>query len=100
MQVPPLDVARLAVNALWIVGLAVILAAFSINQWRAQRHGLKLRGQLDTPAFQTPLTVGLVLVSLSLALQADVWWQQVLWAVFVVLFAVQWWFDRKRVKSE
>ncbi len=99
MQAPPLDLAQLFFNALWIIGLAVILAAFSINQWRAQANGAKLRRQLETSAFQTPLTIGLILVSLSLALTADVWWQRTLWGAFAALFAAQWWFDQKRADA-
>ncbi len=87
-------------NAIWILGLAVILAAFSINDWLAHTKRIKLRRQLETAAFQTPLTGGLMLVSLSLALLADVWWERALWGVFVVLFAVQWYFDRPRADAE
>ncbi len=82
-------------NAIWIVGLAIILAAFSYNDWLAHASGVKLRQQLNSPTFQAPLTLGLMMVSASLALLADVWWEQVLWWAFVALFAVQWWFDRK-----
>ena len=82
-------------NAIWIVGLAIILAAFSYNDWLAHVNGVKLRQQLGTPAFQTPLTLGLMMVSASLALLADVWWHRLLWWAFVVLFALQWWWDRK-----
>ncbi len=81
-------------NALWIVGLAIILAAFSYNDWLAHTNGVKLRQQLSASAFQTPLTIGLILVSLSLALLADVWWERALWGAFVALFALQWWYDR------
>ncbi len=87
-------------NAIWIIGLAVILAAFSINDWLAHTNGVKLRQQLGTSAFQTPLTGGLILVSVSLALLADVWWERALWGVFAVLFAAQWWFDQKHADAE
>ena len=86
-------------NSLWILGLAIILAAFSYADWRAHQMGIKLRMQLNASAFQRPLSMGLILVSLSLALLADVWWEQVIWAIFVGLFAFQLWSDfRQKVR--
>ena len=86
-------------NAIWIVGLSIILAAFSINDWLAHVNGENLRQRLNEPSFQTPLTAGLMMVSASLALLADVWWQRALWWAFVVLFAVQWWWDIQNKRS-
>ena len=80
-------------NSLWILGLAIILAAFSFADWQAHQAGVKLRSQFNSPAFQRPLSMGLILVSVSLAFLADRWWEQVIWAVFGVLFALQLWID-------
>ena len=78
-------------NALWIVGLAVVLAAFSHSDWQAARRGLSLRQVLDSPPFQQLLSLGLLLVSLSLALLATRGWERGLWLVFALLFAGQGW---------
>ena len=76
-------------NALWIIGLAVILAAFSHSDWQAAQRGLSLRQALDAPAFQQLWALGLLLVSLSLMLLATRWWERGVWLVFALLFAWQ-----------
>ncbi len=73
--------------------MAIILAAFSYADWQAHQNGEKLRAQLNASGFQRPLSMGLILVSASLALLADRWWEQGIWAIFVGLFAFQLWFD-------
>jgi len=86
-----IDWLNVSYNALWIVGLAVILAAFSHGDWQAARRGLSVRQVLNAPAFQQLLSLGLLLVSLSLALLATRWWERGLWLVFALLFAGQGW---------
>jgi len=85
-------------NVLWILGLAVILAAFSYNDWLAAQNNVKLRRQFGSPAFQLPLSLGLALLSLGLTLLADVWWEQLVWLVFTGLFLFQVWQARTNVK--
>ncbi|HEY85940.1 MAG TPA: hypothetical protein G4N96_12610 [Chloroflexi bacterium] len=81
-------------NALWILGLAIILAAFSYADWRARLGGKKLRQRLNSALFQFPLSIGLLLVSLSLLLLAQVWWERLIWLVFGGLFLFQGWQSR------
>ncbi len=78
-------------NALWIIGLAIIVTAFSYNDWQAYQSGIKLRSQLKAVAFQLPLSIGLMLVSLGLALLVAAWWERLLWLVFAGLFMFQGW---------
>jgi hypothetical protein len=54
-------------NSFWIVGLALLLAAFSYSYWVAGQEGTTLRRQLERPAFLRLFTVALVLVGIGLA---------------------------------
>ncbi len=85
-------------NALWILGLSIILAAFSYADWRARLGGEKLRQRLNASSFQLPLSLGLLLVSLSLLLLAHTWWERLIWAIFALLFAWQGWQSRQAMK--
>jgi multisubunit Na+/H+ antiporter MnhB subunit len=76
-------------NALWVLGAAVILAALSFYHYDAQNRGERLRVRLAAPDFQVWLSVGLVLISLGLALTGASWWERVLWALFCVVSAWQ-----------
>jgi hypothetical protein len=84
-------------NALWILGLSIILTAFSYADWQARLNGQKLRQRLNAPSFQLPLSLGLLLISLSLLFLARIWWERVIWAIFAALFI---WQIKETVNSE
>ncbi len=88
---------NLLYNLPWIFGLAMILAAFGYADWQAHRSNQKLKQRLNAPSFQLPLSLGLLLVSLSLLLLAHTWWERVIWAVFAALFI---WQSKETVNSE
>ena len=88
---------NLLYNIPWILGLAIILAAFSYADWQAHLSGHKLRQRLNAPSFQRPLSLGLLLVSLSLLFLARTWWERLIWAVFAALFI---WQSKETVNSE
>jgi multisubunit Na+/H+ antiporter MnhB subunit len=86
-----IDWAGLIFNALWVLGAAVILAALSFSHYEAQRRNERLRARLAAPAFQMWLSVGLALISLSLALIGPRWWERVLWGLLCGLSVWQLW---------
>ena len=63
-----IDWGGVAKNALWILGLAVILAALSYADWWAATNQKRLIAVLRTPLFQTPFNLGLTLFAAGLAL--------------------------------
>jgi hypothetical protein len=87
-------------NVLWVLGAAVILAALSFYQYDAQRRRERLRVRLAAPDFQAWLSVGLLLISLSLALIGPRWWERVLWALLCAMSAWQFWVAWREWKSE
>lgn len=87
-------------NALWILGLAIILADFSYADWQATVKGIKLRQLLALPTFQIAFSGGLVLISLALVLLASTWWERLIWLVFAGLFLWQMWQGRKQTDVE
>jgi VanZ family protein len=78
-------------NALWIMGLAVALAAFSYTEWRRHlpRPKQSLRHALGGAGFQAAFSLGMVLFCAGLALGSDRWWEIAAWAVLGALFAWQ-----------
>jgi hypothetical protein len=70
---------------LWVLGAAMVLAAFSFCCYEAQRRGQRLRMRLGAPGFQLWLSVGLMLVGVGAALLGPRWWERVLWGVFGVM---------------
>jgi hypothetical protein len=79
------DWVSLVLNELWILGLAIILAALSHADWLACTRRTQLRTLLAAPGFQLWLSVGLVLASLGMALLGPRWWERVLWALFCAM---------------
>jgi hypothetical protein len=79
----------LAHNALWIVGLAVILAAFSMASYRARVDRIPLRQELGGKTTQFPMVIGMVLFCLGLLLSSRSWWEKVIWGLAMAWFVVQ-----------
>ncbi len=71
-------------NALWILGLAVLLAAFSYHYWLAQLEDRRLIQQLQSPAFRQAFWLGLALVGAGLAGTNDGIWELILWILFTL----------------
>jgi hypothetical protein len=81
-----IDWPSLARNALWIVGLSVVLAAWSYTSWLAARREVRLRQAIGWPAFEAVTSAGLALFSASLAWGATRSWERLLWIVLAALF--------------
>lgn len=79
-----------AVNALWVVGLAMILGALSYHDWLAREHGVSLRQALSRRGFVVAAAIGLTLVCLGLAGTAG-GWERVVWLGLALFFAAQAW---------
>ncbi|MEA3336850.1 MAG: hypothetical protein U9R25_13130 [Chloroflexota bacterium] len=78
-------------NGLWILGLAVILAAFSYTDWRRGLNSPKtsLRQALASSRFLAVFSLGMVLFCAGLALTSGRWWEIAAWALLSVVFAWQ-----------
>ena len=86
-----IDWPQVAFNSLWIIGCAVVLAAFSYANWLAHARGVRTRQLLGMPVFQLPFSIGFVLVTLGLFFLGRGWLERGLWAIFAVLFTWQSW---------
>jgi hypothetical protein len=93
-------------NALWIAGLAVILAAVSYADWRRgfQSPKGRMRAALGRPGFLAAFSIGMVLFCTGLALSSNAWWEIAAWALLGLLFAwqgvVAWWRSRHSVNKD
>ncbi len=82
---------HLLYNLLWIVGLAIIVAALSYVNWLAGVRRERLRTLLGQAVFQFPFNVGLTMVSLGLFFLERGRIERIVWGVFALLFAWQAW---------
>lgn len=80
-----IDWFSVAINSLWILGLAILLASFSYQYWLATEEKRPLRGQLSTPAFQRTVWLSLTLIGVALAVTSQTGWERVLWTIFILL---------------
>lgn len=74
-------------NALWIVGLAVLLAAFSTHYDEARRAERPLKRQLQGRSFARAAWIGVTLVGAGLAATSQELWEAGIWILFT-LYAV------------
>lgn len=91
------------INALWILGCAVILTVFSYAGWLASLRRVRRRDVLDGTGFQTFLCAGMILICLGILFTSRSWWEYVLWGLVAALSARQgylaWQGERKQGNS-
>ena len=71
-------------NGLWIVGLAVLLAAFSYHYDEARRTGRPLNQQLQRRAFARVAWPGVTLIGIGLAATSREVWEAGIWIAFTL----------------
>lgn len=66
-------------NALWILGLAVVLAVWSYARYTAHVNGVRVRDMLNKLRYALVLNSGLLLFLCGMALTEDRWFAKILW---------------------
>ena len=82
-----IDWAGLAVDAIWIVGLSLLLATFSYAGWARRRGGVGWRGLIGRMAYHSLLDGGIVLVCLGLLGSGHSAVEQAMWGLLAAWFA-------------
>ncbi len=76
-------------NAVWIVGLAAIVATLGVAHDATQRSGRRLRQTLGGLRFRSALGCGLAVACLGLCLSSQTWWEIAGWGVLSAGFVVR-----------
>ena len=85
-----IDWVNIALNALWILGLSTILAAFSYHRWLAGETSRRLRDVLAQPSWRLPFTVGMALTCVGFGYGLAVrWWEKTIWTALALSYAWQ-----------
>ncbi len=90
-----MDLRPIAAHALWILGLALLLATLSGSYWMAQVERLRWGEALSRPGVRRALGTGLALFCAGLAATGDRLWSRVLWGALALLWMVQGWWPTK-----
>ena len=78
------------VNALWILGLSIILAAFSYHNWLRRETRHRWKEVFARPWWRLPFSLGMLLFCLGLGLGRGIaWWERTLWGLLAASFAWQ-----------
>lgn len=89
-----MDWVELAGGLLWVLGLAVCLAALSMARFQARVAGESPFRRLQQPGPWAALAFGVSLFCIGLLLVSGPWWQKGIWGVgagFSVVWAVRSW---------
>jgi hypothetical protein len=76
-------------NALWILGLSIVLAAWSYVSWLAAQRRVRVWRTINWPVFVVPASAGLMLFATSLAWGATRMWERALWVILAAAFLAQ-----------
>jgi len=84
-------------TTLWVLGLAVLLAALSYAWYEAATTGQRLRSVLTLPVIELSYSLGFLVFCLGMVAQAGrAWWETLLWSVLALAFGVQVWSAQRR----
>lgn len=99
-----LDLWAVIHHLLWIMGLALSLAALSMAYYQSGIGRVRLRHQLTASDFQLPFSIGMVLFCAGLLLGGQTSWEKIIWGLLGALFAGQtfrlWWHRHATRKGE
>jgi len=84
-----IDWPSLVRNALWVLGLSIVLAAWSHMSWLAARRRVRAWRAVEWPVFVVPAVAGLAVFATSLAWGATRTWERVLWIILAAAFLAQ-----------
>jgi hypothetical protein len=80
-----IDVWGVVSNGLWVMGLSVLLAAWSWARYAAYQAGVKTRDKLNEPRFAVAVDLGLLLFVGGMAATEHRWWARLLWIVLGIV---------------
>jgi hypothetical protein len=84
-----IDAWGVAANGLWIVGLALALAAVSWARWRAAVERPSFRAILRQAEVARALYGGLALFCAGLAATGQAWWEWMLWGGLTLYWTIK-----------
>jgi hypothetical protein len=85
-----IDWIHLGPTALWIIGLATILATLSYHHWAAGATSRRLRDVLARASWRLPFSAGMVLTSLGFGYGPGVrWWVKIIWTALALSYGYQ-----------
>lgn len=76
-------------NALWILGLSIVLAAWSYVWWDAGQRRVRWRHAFNWPLLHVPVSLGFLIFVISLCWSGRTIWERVAWAILALAFAWQ-----------
>jgi hypothetical protein len=84
-----IDWRGLFVHALWLTGLAVVLATASFASYQASATGRRLRQTIVQPGLQRTLLLGMGLACLGWLLGEGPWWARLAWGLLAAFFVAR-----------
>ena len=79
----------LLANGLWLLGLALLLATWSLAYDEGQRSGRRVGPVLRKRGYVRASIMGLLLFCAGLAATETRWWARLLWLLLGLAFAVE-----------
>ncbi len=90
---------NLFANALWIIGLASVLATVSWSLYAASQTQSSLHSQFDAPGATFVAAIGMMLVMLGLTLRVNPLWMSPIWLILAFGFGYLAWRALQRYRQ-
>ncbi len=95
-----IDIWDIFSNALWVLGLAVLLAVWSYARYTAHVNGVRIRDKLNILKYALVLNSGMFLFLCGMALTEDRWFAKILWILLGIGVLVESGMRIKQHKTE
>ena len=95
-----IDYPQLVANALWVVGLAIILTALSFAKFESGQRSEKLLNILKDPGFALGIYFGFVLICLGFILKDSRWLIRILLCGLALLVSIQYYGYRQGIRGD
>ena len=83
-----IDLRLVAFTSLWIIGLAIILAAFGFVHYYVQTESRRSIEIIKQPIYQVVISTGLMLFCIGISGSSDNWWEIIVWILLAIGFGV------------
>ena len=80
-------------NTLWVIGLSLVLATFSLALYTASDQHKKLNEVLKLIGYNNALYLGMILSSIGICALAGIWWERLVWGVLALTSIISLWID-------
>jgi hypothetical protein len=94
------DFWQILFNFLWIFGLSLLLAVWSISYYEAMSINMPVPERMRTASHDLAITIGLLLICAGLTGSDSRWWARLIWIIVGFTVFITWRNGQRKTSQE